>query len=117
MKDFPCEIIEDLLPIYVEHVETADTHELVEEHLAECASCRAKAAQMQVPIRVPMDVDTGLLRKTRQGIWRRTYAVLGLAAVVVAAALLWIVASNMHSTTVTAEVQTEWTEESREVEV
>ena len=35
-----CNIIEDLLPLYVDDAVSEDSRQLVEEHLKECASCR-----------------------------------------------------------------------------
>lgn len=50
MRELPCDIIEDLLPLYIEHVETEDTREVVEAHLAGCPVCREKAEQMGRPV-------------------------------------------------------------------
>ena len=35
-----CDIIRDLLPLYVEGVVSEASRQLIEEHLAECADCR-----------------------------------------------------------------------------
>jgi len=35
-----CEIIRDLLPLYVDDVCSDDSRELVEHHLRDCESCR-----------------------------------------------------------------------------
>ena len=40
MKKITCEIIKDILPLYVDDVVSADTRTMVEEHLAECESCK-----------------------------------------------------------------------------
>lgn len=48
MSELPCDIIEDLLPLYIEHVETEDTREVVEAHLAGCPVCREKAEQSRI---------------------------------------------------------------------
>ena len=34
-----CNVIKDLLPLYVEKITSEDSDRLVEEHLAECAEC------------------------------------------------------------------------------
>ena len=35
-----CEIIRDLIPLYLDKVCSEDSRKLVEEHLAECSECR-----------------------------------------------------------------------------
>ena len=35
-----CNIIRDLLPLYIERMVSADTAEFVEEHLKDCELCR-----------------------------------------------------------------------------
>lgn len=37
----PCEITQDLLPLYIDNSCTEDSREYVEQHLAECAECRS----------------------------------------------------------------------------
>ena len=47
MKKITCEIIKDILPLYVDDVVSADTRTMVEEHLAECESCKKEAEAMR----------------------------------------------------------------------
>jgi len=42
-----CEVIRDLLPLYIDGVCSRKSRELVEEHLKACESCREEAAQMR----------------------------------------------------------------------
>lgn len=42
-----CNVIQDLLPSYVDNICSADTKELVDEHVAECAQCKEKLEQMK----------------------------------------------------------------------
>lgn len=44
-----CNIIRDILPLYVEAMVSADTADLVEEHLEKCAACRAELEAMKKP--------------------------------------------------------------------
>ncbi len=44
-----CEVIGDLLPLYVEELASEKSTELVEEHLAECESCRQMCQRMKTP--------------------------------------------------------------------
>ena len=97
MRDLSCDIIEDLLPLYIEHVETEDTRAVVEAHLAGCPVCREKAAQMGRPVPVSVEVDTGILQKTRQRIRKKNGEVTGVTAVMVAVVLFWFIMSTFAS--------------------
>lgn len=46
MSRISCDVIQDLLPLYHDHVCSADTKALVEEHLAECPKCRETLSQL-----------------------------------------------------------------------
>ena len=35
-----CEIIKDLIPLYLDNVCSEDSRKLVEDHLSECSECR-----------------------------------------------------------------------------
>lgn len=54
MKKITCEIIKDILPLYVDDVVSADTRTMVEEHLAECESCKKEAEAMRKSIKIPL---------------------------------------------------------------
>lgn len=43
---YPCELIKDLLPLYVDEVASEESRTAVDEHLAECDSCREYADEM-----------------------------------------------------------------------
>ena len=42
-----CNIIDDLLPLYIDGGCAKESIELIEEHLKECSSCREKLHRMQ----------------------------------------------------------------------
>lgn len=46
-QSISCNVIQDLLPSYVDEVCSKDTQVLVREHIAECQSCRQKLERMQ----------------------------------------------------------------------
>ncbi len=48
----PCEITQDLLPLYIDNTCTEDSREYVEQHLAECAECRVVYEAMSRSVRV-----------------------------------------------------------------
>ena len=40
MKNTPCEVIKDLLPLYVDDICSEKSKDIIEEHLVECEECR-----------------------------------------------------------------------------
>lgn len=44
-----CNVVRDLLPLYIEGMLSAETVEFVEEHVAECESCRAVLEELRSP--------------------------------------------------------------------
>ena len=40
MKEISCNIIQDLLPNYIDKISSKETNELVEEHIQECNNCK-----------------------------------------------------------------------------
>lgn len=86
-----CDLIRDLLPLYVDGAASEESARKVEEHVARCPDCRRALEDMRAPTPPPASVAEdvnfaaalGQLRKTRG--WRRAkYILLGI---VVAAAL------------------------------
>lgn len=53
MSTAKCEIIKDLLPLYVDEVCSKPSRQLIEEHLATCDSCRQALANIEVALPLP----------------------------------------------------------------
>ncbi len=53
MKKISCNIVRDVLPLYLDNVVSDDTKEMVEEHLKICESCRKEADLLQQDVVVP----------------------------------------------------------------
>ncbi|MCD7918271.1 MAG: zf-HC2 domain-containing protein [Clostridiales bacterium] len=96
-----CDLIRDLLPAYVEGDCSQDTKAAVEEHLAQCADCRACCQRMGHPIPEPPadDGEAAALRtyaaKVRRHKARRVVATV--AAVLVLAVLGTVLALTLHT--------------------
>ena len=56
MRD-KCNLIKDILPLYVEDMVSADTREFVSEHLEHCAECHAEFERMQKATKFIPDTD------------------------------------------------------------
>jgi hypothetical protein len=53
MKKISCDIIKDVLPLYLDGVVSNATKEMVEEHLSSCDSCRKEAELLKQDIILP----------------------------------------------------------------
>ena len=54
-----CPIVGDLLPLYLEHMVSAESAELVESHLRECEVCRAEYESLRRGEAVPCAAEEG----------------------------------------------------------
>lgn len=91
-----CNIIKDLLPLYLDKVCTAETAQAVEEHLASCPACRSLLDEMRQesvvpePVQVRARQEANVLRGVKRKFsMRRRRSVLAvvLAALAAMAAL------------------------------
>jgi len=55
MNKISCEIINDIMPLYVEDMASDATKKMVEEHIEECLECRTKLVEMKQEIDIPID--------------------------------------------------------------
>ena len=60
-----CNVIGDLLPLYVDEVLSDDSKEIVEEHLSECESCRESAEKMKNTLVISTDTDSENIKKLK----------------------------------------------------
>lgn len=58
-NDLTCEVVQDLLPSYVDHLTSDVTNTAIETHIRECADCRRILSDMQTPEPVPAQTATG----------------------------------------------------------
>lgn len=54
MKKISCNIIKDVLPLYLDDVVSEDTKNMVEEHLKSCESCRREAVLLNEDMILPL---------------------------------------------------------------
>ena len=47
MSKISCNVIQDIMPLYVDEIVSEDTKKLVEEHLKECEDCRKEMEKMR----------------------------------------------------------------------
>ena len=52
-NDLTCEVVQDLLPSYVDHLTSDVTNTAIETHIRECTDCRRILSDMQIDPRNP----------------------------------------------------------------
>lgn len=92
--NYPCKLIQDLLPLYYDGVCSVESREIIEEHLSECAECSRifeeireadKVSIPAAPIHEMQKADS--LKKVKRKILRKQ--ILIAAAALVAVAIIW----------------------------
>ena len=94
-----CNIIRDMLPLYIDGVVCEDTREWVEKHLAECSQCTEYTEKLRSTPVIPVNADTHLqivdelknLQRMLKKRWFKT-ALIAAACVLalVIAAFCWL---------------------------
>ncbi|MGL6199527.1 MAG: zf-HC2 domain-containing protein [Lachnospiraceae bacterium] len=98
----PCEVIKDLLPLYIDDVCSDESRKMIIEHLAECKECKSELAAMQNEL--PIDIHEQELRdahaiKNLSKKWKKSLlksllkgAVMTLLIIAVIAFILFFIA-------------------------
>lgn len=79
-----CNIVQDLLPLYIDEACSEESREVVEAHLKECEACREVFEQMKENLKFPAehaDAKRGL-EKIRK-VLRKKYVILALVVAAV----------------------------------
>ena len=90
MNKIPCEVIKDLLPLYIDGLTCDVTNEVIKEHLNECDSCKAAYESMCNPSEMAAEVsdsdkkEIDFLKKNR----KRNKTIL-IGSLVLAASLIF----------------------------
>lgn len=78
-----CNIIRDILPLYVENMASPDTIEFVENHLKTCAECRKEYDQLKKPDMNFVQRDTSLLMSLKRKMRMRKIQTIVFTAIFV----------------------------------
>ena len=82
MSEVNCEVIEDLLPLYVENIASPSSRVLVEEHLASCERCRELEKSMRTEVHLPKDIDTKPLKRISSHLFRKKLTEVALTVLI-----------------------------------
>lgn len=92
-----CNVIRDLLPLYAEDMVSPESKALVEDHLQGCESCTKELENLKNTPKLPLEVETGSLRRVENAIQKRR-TLTALAAAMTAIALIVTVYIFMNTT-------------------
>lgn len=65
-KENKCNIVLDMLPLYVDGVCSQESKRYVEEHLKECKDCEKEYEEMKENLVVPVDEDITMIKKIKK---------------------------------------------------
>lgn len=93
MNKINCNVIGDLLPLYVDGAVSEDTKKLVEEHLAECEECKKAAEDMGKELVLPVHetvaaAETSFLQKMKKN-WTKRKILTAVISVLVTAGVIF----------------------------
>ncbi|MEC3884966.1 zf-HC2 domain-containing protein [Halobacillus sp. HZG1] len=77
-----CNVIRDILPLYVENMASQDTRDLVEEHIASCENCKKQLEEMRTVEEPPVDTDLAPLRNIQHTLRRKKLQTIILSVMV-----------------------------------
>lgn len=77
-----CNMIRDILPLYVEDMASQDTRDLVEEHIASCENCKKRLEEMRTFEEPPVDTDIAPLRNIQNTLRKKKAQTIILSVMV-----------------------------------
>jgi len=80
-----CNIIKDILPLYVEDMVSTDTREFVNEHLEHCAECHAEFERMGKPADFIPDTDIVPLKRIKKDLFIKRLQTIFFTAILACA--------------------------------
>lgn len=85
-----CNLIKDILPLYVEDMVSTDTREFVNAHLEHCAECRAELEHMRGSAKFVPDIDTDIvpLKRIKKDLFIRRLQTIFFTAIIACAVVM-----------------------------
>ncbi|MDP4550095.1 zf-HC2 domain-containing protein [Alkalihalobacillus macyae] len=77
-----CNMIRDILPLYVENMASQDTRDIVEEHISSCENCKKRLEEMRTFEEPPVDTDIAPLRNIQNTLRRKKLQTIILSVMV-----------------------------------
>lgn len=95
MNKISCDVIKDLLPLYIDKVVSEDTELLIEEHIAKCDKCREVLEHMAGEVAIPVSKDAeqeeiAFLSKIKESIRKKNVRTSIVTAIISAAVIIGV---------------------------
>lgn len=92
MKKISCNIIKDILPLYLDGVVSDDTKKMIEEHLKECNQCRNEAVKLKQDVVLPASksvrlAETEVMKGLKRKLFRKKFFVSVISVILTIAVL------------------------------
>lgn len=68
MNKTNCDVVNDLLPLYIDDICSGESKKIVEYHLNECEDCNHLYHMMKTEVKVIKDTDNSLIKKVKRKI-------------------------------------------------
>lgn len=105
-----CDIIRDLLPLYVENMVSSDSKKMVDDHLCGCNECTRELATLKKHHPIPVETDISSLKRVELTIRRKktltVLAVMMTVAALIVTAMTWLM--TPYTLTKTEAIENVW---------
>lgn len=81
MKENKCNIIKDILPLYIDDVVSDDTKEMVDSHLKHCQECSKELEVMKKEIYIPAEKETAVIKTFKKKFKQKKLIVSGISII------------------------------------
>lgn len=88
-KNQECDIIEDLLPLYLDYATKEETNQFIQKHLEECESCRKDYELMKCSFADAFSLENGK-RKKKIRLFKKIRSRLFLYGYVLLLVIVWL---------------------------
>ena len=82
MEKMNCNVIYDLLPVYLDGLCSEESKQIIEEHVKECEMCRKNLEDMKQNVEIPGETDVSIIKKVKRRIL--------IEKIVIIAAIIWV---------------------------
>ncbi len=92
-----CNVIKDILPLYVEGLASEDTRKIVEDHIDECGDCKKELEEMKSSTIPPMDVDTQPIERVRDKLRKKNSQTIILTTIITTLVIVIVIIAYLTS--------------------
>ena len=93
MNGISCDVIKDMLPLYVDGAASDDTGAIVSAHIAHCADCRKEYESMRTAIVLPAEKSPEPLGRLKKKLRKKRLVTISVTALATVAVVLFALVS------------------------